>query len=231
MPVGRFIRTTLADWQGKDCCRLEFRGYDVRCPFLGGSELYEAGGPSVDTSEILDYIDSRKGNLEGIVLGGGEPLADPGLYRFLKDLRKTKVPILLETWGMRPEELDDLAGAMMFDEVRLFMPAAPTSPKFSDATSGTADPSKLQRSAEVLERLDVPHGIWTWAVPGISGPEGIAAIARIAGQGTSLTVSQFEPSKAASPKFREVRPYTRAEASALVAEAKKYARHVKLSGF
>ncbi len=231
MPVGRFVRTTLADWKGRDCCRLEFRGYDVRCPFLGGSELYEIDGPVVDSQEIFDYVKSRKDNLEGIVLGGGEPLADPGLYPFLKELRRYKVPVLLETWGMRPDELDDLAGAMMFDEVRLYVPAAPDSPKLSKATGGTADPSKLKRSVEILNGLDVPHGMWTWAVPGISGPEELSEIARLTGPKTTLTLSQFNPEKAAFPEYRKVRPYSRSEVSAMVASAKRYSKHVSLAGF
>ena len=109
--IGRFVKTTLADWKGRDCCRIEFRGYDVRYPYLGGSDIYDREGPCIDPDEILSYIRERGQTLDGIVLGGGEPLAHEGLYGFLKELRRTKRPIMLETQGMRPDVLDDLAGA------------------------------------------------------------------------------------------------------------------------
>ena len=99
--IGRFVKTTLADWKGRDCCRIEFRGYDVRYPYLGGSDIYDREGPCIDPDEILSYIRERGQTLDGIVLGGGEPLAHEGLYGFLKELRpKECVPMF---WTTSPE--------------------------------------------------------------------------------------------------------------------------------
>lgn len=229
--IGRFVKTTLADWKGRDCCRIEFRGYDVRYPYLGGSDIYDREGPCIDPDEILSYIRERGQTLDGIVLGGGEPLAHEGLYGFLKELRRTKRPIMLETQGMRPDVLDDLAGAMMFDMVRLYVPAYPGSPNFQKATGGFGDPALMKRSMEIVNGLDVDREFFVYAVPGIvDGPE-IENIARSVGEKTYLTISQFDPRLAMDPEYRKIRPYSKTEGSALSASAKRYAKRTALKGF
>lgn len=229
--IGRFVKTTSSDWNGRDCCRLEFRRYDIRCPYLDGSDLYEADGPGIDPDMIISYIGERGPTLDGIVLGGGEPLADGGLYPLLKSLRKSKRPIMLETQGMRPDILDDLAGAMMFDMVRLYVPAHPDSAVFSKATGGYGDPELMRRSMEVVNGLDIEREFFVYAVPGIVDGAEIERIAKEAEGKTGLTISQFDPRLATDPVYRNMRPYSRAEGSALSAVAKRYTKRVALKGF
>lgn len=225
--ITRFVKTTMADWRDRDCCRIEFGGRTVLCPYL---PAVSGNAPEADTGEILEYIKGRGTTLDGIVLAG-EPLSDRNLYGFLKTLRKTKRPIRLDTWGTCPDALDDLAGAMMFDEVRLYVPAHPDSPAFARATGGTGDPELLRRSMETVNRLDIGREFFVYAVPGIIDGPGIEAIARDTDAKTRLTISQFDPSAASDPAYRGTVPYNKSEASALSAAAKRYAKRTELSGF
>lgn len=228
--IGQFVRTTTAAWPGRDCCFIGFMGTDVRCPYLP-PDYWEEGGDEVPAEEILSYVRERGSTLDGIVLGGGEPLRDKNLYPLLKELRKRKRPIMLETQGMRPDALDDLAGAMMFDRVRLYVPACPGSPGLERATGGTCDPDLLRRSMDIVNRLDVPHEFVTYAVPGIVDAKEAEEIARSAEGKTEVVLAQFVPEKASDPGYRKKRPYSRSEASALSAAAKRYSRKVSIRGF
>ena len=132
---------------------------------------------------------------------------------------------------MRPDVLDDLAGAMMFDMVRLYVPAYPGSPNFQKATGGFGDPALMKRSMEIVNGLDVDREFFVYAVPGIvDGPE-IENIARSVGEKTYLTISQFDPRLATDPEYRKIRPYSKTEGSALSASAKRYAKRTALKGF
>ncbi len=111
--IGRFVGTDTLCWDGKDCCRADFRGTDVRSPYYGDPSLWDDEGDPVPVERISEYIASRK-TLEGIVLAG-EPLRDHSLLSVLKAVRGT--PVRIETFGTRPAELDDIAGALMADSV------------------------------------------------------------------------------------------------------------------
>ncbi len=226
--ISRFVKTTSSDWNGRDCCRLEFSGYDVVYPYLSGPG---PDSPGIEPDEVFSYIRERGPTLDGIVLGGGEPLADGDLYSLLRELRKYRRPVMLETQGMRPDALDDLAGAMMFDMVRLYVPAHPDSAVFGKATGGRGDPELMKRSMAILNGLDVDREFCVCAVPGIVDGAEIEKIAKEVRGKTGLTISQFDPRLASDPAYRNVRPYSRTEGTALSAAAKRYTKRVALRGF
>lgn len=111
--IGRFTGTDTLCWDGRDCCRIDIRGTDVRSPYYGDPSLWDEDGPSVPVETVSEYIGSRK-TLEGAVFAG-EPLRDGSLLPLLKAVRG--VPVRIETSGTRPAELDDIAGALMADSV------------------------------------------------------------------------------------------------------------------
>lgn len=117
--IGRFVKTDSLCWPGKDCCRADFRGTDVRSPYHGDPSMWDDAGDPYPPEDVAGYISSRK-TLEGIVLRG-EPLRDPGLTGMLRNIRK--VPVRLETYGTHPSELDDVAGALMISSVCVILTA------------------------------------------------------------------------------------------------------------
>lgn len=229
MRIGAFTRTTLSEWRGMDCCWIGVRGSDVSCPYWGHAELSAADGPEVDPEEILSYISERGKTLDGIVVGGGEPLASRDLYPFLKELRRSKRPVALQTYGTRPDELDDIAGAMMVDRVELFVPTLDPE-RLAKAEPG-ASIDTLLRTIEVMRNLDADVAYTTVAVPGILDGIGAEAIAKAVADSGPITIMAFDPSRCRSPELAKVRPYSRAEAAEIKDAARRRAKHVSLAGF
>lgn len=228
MRIGTFVKTTLSAWKGRDCCFIGVRGGGISCPYYGDPSLASGEGREIDQREILDYIRSRRDTLDGVVIGGGEPFCDAGLYPFLKELRKTKRRICLMTYGACPDEIDDIAGAMMADRVVLFVPAIDPE-KIRKAEN--LDPALLMRSIEVMKGLDCEIVFSTVAVPGaIDGAE-IAAISKATGGCGTLEIRQFRPDACTDPAYAGLRPYSKGEAAALSASAKRYTKRVTLEGF
>ncbi len=226
--IGRFTKTTVEDWTGRDCCRLDFRGTDTRSPYCGDPELWDDEGDYVPLSEIYEYIHGRK-TLEGIILGG-EPLRSPNLYTILKELKKSKAPIRLETNGNRPLEVDDYAGALMIDCVAVRLFASPWSDSFSRAMPGI-DPGNVSDTLDLLSGLEVMTEVELVAIPGVVTGKSVKEIARTLGKKTVFTIRQFDVKRAPEKSARELIPYTRSEASALFNEAKRFTNKAALKGF
>lgn len=229
MRIGEFVKTTLSEWKGKDCCWIGIRGGDVSCPYWGHPDLSSAEGPEIDPETILDYIGKRKDTLDGIIVGGGEPLASRGLYGLLKKLKAFGIPICLQTYGTCPDELDDIAGAMMVDRVEVFIPTLDEG-RFRKAEQG-ADLEVLLKTLGIVSDMDPEVAYTTVAVPGILEKEDAESMGRIIGDSGTLTIRQFDPARCLPGEFAGLEPRSRKEAAELSASAKRYARRVSLAGF
>lgn len=180
--IASFIKTDTEDWKGYDCCRIDFSALDVRSPYF-----IHCNETSCDTSfeEILEYIKGRK-SLGGAILGG-EPLAEENIISLLTQLKKTKVPIRIETNGNRPDSVDDIAGALLADSVLLRLFASPDSPEFMAAMPG-ADNSNVAKTISLLQKLDIQTEIELIAVPGTVDSTSIKEICKNLGKNTVFTI-------------------------------------------
>ena len=216
--IVRFTKTDTEDWSGRDCCRIDLSSTDVRSPYFGDIAIWD-GYADIPLDGIADYIIGRK-SLEGIILGP-DPLCDKDLYGTLKTLRRTKMPIRVETWGTRPSELDDFAGAMMIDSVLLRLTSSPASPSFQNAMPG-ADPDTVSETLDLLQRLDIDTEVELIAVPGAVDENTVKDVARRLGRRTLLTIRQYNPRLAATPEARMAEPLPKKDVSSLAAAARPF---------
>ena len=230
MKIAHCIRKTLADWYGRDTCVIEVRGYDYFSPYTGRADLSDPDGECIGDSDVIDYIGSHVRTLEGISVEGGEPFRNADLYQFLKKVREFKKPIRICTFGTRPDELDDIAGAMMADDICFNVPAVPGTDAF-EKIAPDADPDAIERTFAVMQNLDAECDYSVTAVPGLIDGAAIEAIAKSVGDSGNLTIKQFDPRLASGPDLSKIRPYNKKEAYALSASAKRYAKKVRTLGF
>ena len=216
MRIGRFVRTSLSVWKGRNSCIIEVRGSLLRSPELCDPLLFEPDGACIDESEVFDYISSHGDSLDGITVAGGEPFAQNDLYPFLKKLRPLKKPIQVRTGGMFPEVLDDLAGACMFDFVTVCVPCRGHTPE---------EDGRFGRTLEVLRNSDTEYEIDIHVCEGCVSSGLVNGIAkRIGPSGKLAIVSAKDPSG-------QCKPLKKKEALALYDGARKYLKKVELKGF
>ena len=219
MRIGRFTGSTLSGWKGRNSCNIEVRGSAVRCPYLSDPALFDTEGPSIEPSEIMDYISSHRSTLEAVCVSGGEPLAQEGIYPFLKELRKLKLPIQVSTEGTCPDTLDDLVGAGYINRAIALIPA-------DLRTCGHR--AELLRSLEVLNSSDIEYEAVTVLLPGVSDESTMEDIAcHIRGKGI-LILRSFDPAKYNDPALSGLKPMKKKDAAALRDAARSFCRKVEL---
>jgi len=111
MIIGGLHKNSLIDYPGKISCVIFLSGCNFDCPYCHNPEL--AKGRSLSTgylSEdlIFDFLGSRKGFLDGVVVSGGEPTLQKGLISFCEKIRLMDYPVKLDTNGSRPEVIKKL---------------------------------------------------------------------------------------------------------------------------
>ena len=89
MNLSGIQKTTLIDYPGKVATTLFTYGCNFRCPFCHNPELVvKKEGWTVEEEDVINFLKSRIGKLDGIVITGGEPLLHDGLESFIKKVRK-----------------------------------------------------------------------------------------------------------------------------------------------
>jgi len=115
--VRGFENLSLCDWPGRTSCILFLGGCNMRCPTCHNFQLAwdMQSLPPIDPTKVRSYLRDRAGWLDGVTVTGGEPTTVPGVAELLWELKKTNLPVKMDTNGMRPEEVEELLACKLVD--------------------------------------------------------------------------------------------------------------------
>ena len=110
---------SLLDFEDKISCVLFCKPCNFSCPFChNGTTVLEAE-TVIPFDDILEYLESRKGLIDAVVVSGGEPTLMPDLKEKIIALRKLGFLIKLDTNGTNPETIKDLYESGLIDYVAM----------------------------------------------------------------------------------------------------------------
>ena len=227
MNVQGYQKLTLLDFPGRVACTVFTGGCNLRCPFCHNAGLVRTPFSSVNSEEeLLSYLASRRGLLDGVCVTGGEPLLQPDLPAFLKAVRDMGYAIKLDTNGSLPDKLADLLATGLVDYVAMDVKSSPAG--YAAATGREGDFFPFMQSIRLLEESTLPHEFRTTVVKGIHTATEIEALAKLL-QGTARYFLQpFRDS--GNLLGHGCSAFSEAEMSAFLDIAKKYIPAAELRG-
>ena len=85
MHIHGIQKLTLLDFPGHTACTVFTGACNFRCPFCHNASLVlnPANQPLIPEEDVLGYIRSRKGLLDGVCITGGEPTLQEDLLEFM----------------------------------------------------------------------------------------------------------------------------------------------------
>lgn len=150
MKISGLQKLTLLDFPGRVACTVFFGGCNFRCPFCHNFELVDGSTPPLmDEEELLTFLKSRTGILDGVCITGGEPTLQPRLPDLLREIKDMGYQVKLDTNGYRPEVLRSLVAEGLVDYVAMDVK---NSPDLYGATVGldSMDLSRIEESIRFL---------------------------------------------------------------------------------
>lgn len=125
MDIHGLQKLTLLDYPGHVACTVFLGGCDLRCPFCHNAELIDGRAkPLLDDAELLRFLKTRQGLLDGVAITGGEPLLRD-LAPLLTEIKALGYPVKLDTNGTHPARLRALLEAGLLDYVAMDVKNAP----------------------------------------------------------------------------------------------------------
>ncbi len=119
MKIQGFEKMTLLDYPSKVACTVFTAGCNLRCPFCHNALLVEESGENYSEKEILDFLEKRKGLLDGVCISGGEPLLQADIEVFIENIKNMGYSVKLDTNGSFPEKLIALVEKGLVDYVAM----------------------------------------------------------------------------------------------------------------
>lgn len=178
MHIHGLQKLAMVDYPGKLAATVFTGGCDLRCPFCHNALLVTrlAETPEIPEEEVLDFLASRKGLLDGVVLTGGEPLLQPDAADFLRKVRELGFAVKLDTNGTNPDMLEALAQEGLLDYAAMDIKNSPD--RYAETCGGVDLLGPVKRSAALLMAGAVDYEFRTTVCAPLHTPEEMAGIGR-----------------------------------------------------
>lgn len=176
MKIGGFQKLSLLNYPDKAACTVFTSGCNFHCPFCYNSGLV-SGTESIDMETVFQYLQKRKGMLDGVCVTGGEPLIHRDILPFLHRIKHLGYSIKLDTNGSYPELLQEVISQKAIDYVA--MDVKNSFEKYAE-TSGNPniDINQIQKSIGIIKGSGIPHEFRTTVVSEFHTAQDIEEIAQ-----------------------------------------------------
>ena len=202
MAFGGLQKNSFIDYPGKLSCVLFVSGCNFDCPYCHNPSLVK-NGPGRSTNligkKIYDFLERRKGFLDGVVISGGEPTLQKDLVHICEKIKRMGYPVKLDTNGSRPQAVKKLIDEGLVDYIAMDIKTDPF--HYSSYIKKDCDPHSILSSIQVIMNSALPYEFRTTCVKPIVAACTIKSIAKVI-QGSMLYVLQrFNNTEVLHPEF------------------------------
>ncbi len=179
MRICGYNKTTLLDYPEHVAATVFVGGCNFRCPFCQNSDLVlrPEVQPAIRETEILGFLEKRKGILTGVCLTGGEPTLAVGLGEFIRKVKEMGYLVKLDTNGYRPEILRGLLSAHLLDYIA--MDVKNSMERYGETVGdASVDTGRIRESVHIIMESGISYEFRTTVVKELHGEKEITAIGR-----------------------------------------------------
>lgn len=177
-------------------------GCNLRCGFCHNTELVLEPNKldTISLDEFYDFLNRRKGKLEGVVVCGGEPCFSSGLIDFISVIKSKGYFVKLDTNGCFPDVLENLIINELIDYIALDV-------KYPFSRYGK-DSANIEKSIKLLIDSGIEHEIRTTIVPGMLSKNDLIEISSGIQGVRRWYLQQFRNQKCLNKDFEKIVPYS-----------------------
>jgi pyruvate formate lyase activating enzyme len=209
MIFGGLQKQTLIDFPGKISCVLFTSGCNFTCPYCHNPDLVRGQfkqSVALKEESIYDFLEKRKGFLDGVVISGGEPTLHRDLSTICHNIKKMGYPIKLDTNGSRPEILERLIRNRSVDYIAMDIKTDPSA--YPRDILGKENTAGILESIAVIMAAGISYEFRTTCVRPFVDKSVIEKISHAIQGARCYALQQFKDENVLSPEyFRDGPPH------------------------
>lgn len=221
-------KMSLLDYEDMVSCVLFAPTCNYRCPFCHNGKSVLESSTYIPYEDILDYLKSRVGLIDAVVISGGEPTMMKELKERIMDIKEMGFKIKLDTNGSSPDVLKDLIDSNLLDYVAMDIK---NSLDMYPATCGVnhINEYNLMKSINILKENKIPYEFRTTLVKEFHNKESIKKMGELIKGAEKLYLQKFvDRETVLVPGLHEV---DKEEAEEYLKILSKYVKEVNLRGY
>ena len=222
-------KLTLLDYPGLVACTVFTCGCNFRCPFCHNPVLVTGKMDDLEYTfaDILEFLESRSGRLDGVCVTGGEPLMHEQSILLMQAAKAMGYRVKLDTNGSFPQLLWQLLQEQAVDYVAMDIKNSPS--KYA-VTGGSDCWEKVRQSVKLLMDGNVDYEFRTTVTGNLHEVADFSAIGREIAGAKRYFLQPFKDSGAilgGSAKEFEVAD---GQLSGFLSEVKKFVPAAEIRG-
>ncbi len=178
MRICGFEKFSMVDWEGKVVCTIFASGCNFRCPFCHNASLALSSAPDIAEEEVFQYLEKRKGLVDGVCISGGEPTLSPDLPDICQRIKNLGYLIKLDTNGTNPNMVKDLVENGLVDYVAMDVKNSPEKYASTVGATGIALDNVLS-TLKFLKDSGVDHEFRTTVIGDFHKDKDMESIANL----------------------------------------------------
>jgi pyruvate formate lyase activating enzyme len=204
-------KTSLIDYPGKVSAVIFLGSCNFRCPFCHNRELVleHEKLETLPEQEVLDFLESRRDWLDGVVVSGGEPTICKDLPEFLGKLKGLGFSVKLDTNGTNPRMLREVTEKGLADFIAMDI-KGPLS-KYGKSSGVEADTQAIMESIEIIIASGIEHEFRSTILPVLHTREDVEEMAKMLSGARKFCLQQFRPRNTLDPEFGKEKPFSEKE--------------------
>ena len=224
MIIGGLQKCSLIDFPEMISAIIFTQGCNFRCRYCHNPELLHTVDSTYSLEYVLEFLKTRQGKLDGVVISGGEPTLQQDLKDVILQIRELGFKIKLDTNGTNPEILEELLNEKLLDYVAMDI-KAPLE-KYFDIVQQDIDTTKIKKSIALLENSNVKHEFRTTVLKSLTSKEDLEQIGSLIEGCEKYYIQKFEPTKIWDETIENDENYTWNEFEQIAESLKKKIKNV-----
>ena len=217
MIIGGLQKTSLLDFPEKIAAIVFTMGCNFRCGYCHNPELIN-GGAKIE--EVFEFLKTRQGKLDGVVITGGEPCLQKDLPEFIKQVKELGFAVKLDTNGSFPEMLEKVLPDLDYVAMDIKAPLE----KYSQIVNVDVDTLKILKSIEILKNGGVDYEFRTTVVKSQLSFEDFEKIGQLIQGAPRYYLQKFVASKILDKSLENEKTYSTEEFERIIDILKSYVK-------
>ena len=225
MQIGGIQKTSLLDYPDKISAIVFTQGCNFRCGYCHNPELLVMKNIApFSQDEIFEFLKTRIGKLDAVVITGGEPCLQQDLLKFIKAIKALGFLVKLDTNGSYPQVLNNVLPYVDYVAMDIKAPSG----KYLDVTKVNINTHNIEKSINLIMKSGVDYEFRTTVLKNQLNFDDFDEIGKMINGAKKYYLQKFVPTKILDAKLINEKTYTDTEFEYVIRILGKYVEQVML---
>ncbi len=224
MIIGGLQKTSFLDYPDKISTIIFTSGCNFRCGYCHNPELINSKTSKYSTEEIIQFLKTRTGKIDGVVITGGEPCIHKDLINFIIKIKELGFLVKLDSNGSYPDVIEKCIPYIDYIAMDIKAPLY----KYQTVINSPVNIDNIQKSITLIMKSNLDYEFRTTVLKSMLNIEDFKAIGNLISGAKKYYLQKFVPSKTLDKTLLKESSYTDEEFKEIIAILQKQIQIVEI---